>query len=134
MNMQIIDFEKKGNAVRFYLGVNGDQWGDDWDDAPYDCNAGTVYERFVDGYVDVFYPFDFLILEPSDGVWNTGYSKEDMMTRDVPCIVVVPDDKIDGWKEDFTTYVAMDGVTKIYFGDDYSKAIVNSQTFVKIQF
>lgn len=42
--MQIIDMEKKGNVVRFYLGENGKQWGDDWNDAPYDCNAGTVYE------------------------------------------------------------------------------------------
>lgn len=24
---EIIDFEKKGNLVRFYLGKNGKQWG-----------------------------------------------------------------------------------------------------------
>lgn len=36
---QIIDFKRKGNMVRFYIGKNGEQWGDDWNDAPYDCNA-----------------------------------------------------------------------------------------------
>ena len=40
---EIIDFERKGNVVRFYLGKNGEQWGDDWDDAPYEHNAGKVY-------------------------------------------------------------------------------------------
>ena len=32
-NYEIIDFEQKGNCVRFYLGKNGDQFGDDWDSA-----------------------------------------------------------------------------------------------------
>lgn len=30
--MQIIDIERKGNVVRYYLGENGTQWGDDWDE------------------------------------------------------------------------------------------------------
>lgn len=25
-----------------------DMWGDDWDDSPFDCNAGEIYEKFVD--------------------------------------------------------------------------------------
>ena len=47
--MKIIDFDKKGNVVRFYLGedVCNDYWGDDWNDAPYEHNAGTVYNRYV---------------------------------------------------------------------------------------
>ena len=62
--MKIIDFERKGNVVRFFLGADDcfDYWGDDWDDAPYDCNAGTVYSRFVTGRKDVSFPFDSLVL------------------------------------------------------------------------
>ena len=47
---KIIDFERKGNIVRFYLGdVNNSNgyYGDDWDDVPYEHNAGKVYEQYV---------------------------------------------------------------------------------------
>lgn len=55
--MKIIDFEKKGNVVRFYLGADDcfDYWGDDWNDAPYDCNGGNVYHNFVIGHKDMFF-------------------------------------------------------------------------------
>lgn len=44
--MKIIDFERKGNLVRFYLGDDDlhDWSGDDWNDTPYEYNAGQVYE------------------------------------------------------------------------------------------
>ena len=76
--MKIIDFEKKGNVVRFYLGEQTENWGwtnpeykdytgktptwlkpsdryygDDWDDKPYEHNAGTVYGEFIKGYKDI---------------------------------------------------------------------------------
>jgi len=38
--MQVIDFDRKGNVVRFFLGKNGKQWGDVWNDAP------ELYERY----------------------------------------------------------------------------------------
>ena len=43
--MKIIDYEIRGSCVRFYLGKDDDTdyHGDDWNDRPYDCNAGTVY-------------------------------------------------------------------------------------------
>lgn len=39
--MKIIDFERKGNLVRFYLGDDdlAEWWGDDWNDTPYEHNA-----------------------------------------------------------------------------------------------
>lgn len=117
--MDIIDFKRKGNIVRFYIGKNGEQWGDDWNDAPYDCNAGQVYDEFVDHYIDVYAPFDALVLEPCDGYLNCPYTKEDMMQRKVPCIIVVPADVVDGsWRDDFKYWVGADGVGKVYFGDD----------------
>lgn len=131
---KIIDFECKGNVVRYYLGENGKQWGDDWDDTPYEHNAGEVYANFVTGYVDISYPFDCLVLEPCSGAWNSCWSKKDMMERKVPCIIVVPKDKIDGWSDDFARYIGNDDVTKVYFGDDYSSATLNNEAFTKITF
>lgn len=34
LHMQVIDFDRKGNVIRFFLGKNGKQWGDVWNDAP----------------------------------------------------------------------------------------------------
>ncbi len=120
--MQIIDFERKGNLVRFYLGKNGKQWGDDWDDTPYECNAGAVYNEHVKGMRDIAFPFDSLVLEPQDGAWaaaGSGYCKKDMIKRHVPCIIVVPPELAeDSWRDSFDHWVDCDGVKKYYFGDE----------------
>ena len=119
--MQIIDMEKKGNVVRFYLGENGKQWGDDWDDAPYEHNAEQVYGEYVKATKYVSFPFDYLVFEQCDGVSNSGYSKQDMIKRKVPCLVVAP---YELYKDDFFIYdnfnhwVGVDGVLKYYFGDE----------------
>ena len=119
---KIIDFERKGNVVRFYLGADDctDYWGDDWNDAPYDCNAETVYDRFVIGVKDIAFPFDSLVLEPSSE-WE-GYkryvSKEDMKNRHIPCIIIVPKElHNDTWCNTFTDWLGAEGIKKIYFGD-----------------
>jgi hypothetical protein len=119
---KIIDFERKGNVVRFYLGADDceDYWGDDWNDAPYDCNAGRVYERYITGVKDVAFPFDALVLEPSSEWIGDVFhrSKEDMKKRIVPCIIIVPKELCeDSWCERFGDWVGADGVKKIYFGD-----------------
>ena len=69
-DLEIIDIARKGHLVRFYLGKKEREWGytnpnykdykgqtpdwlrpsdiyygDDWDDAPYEHNAGTPYEE-----------------------------------------------------------------------------------------
>jgi hypothetical protein len=126
--MKIIDFERKGNVVRFYLGEDNlaGWYGDDWNDAPYEHNAGLVYDEYIKGTKDIAFPFDTLVLEPQDDWHNCGnsaYCKNDMIARRVPCLIVVPTELID-WSDDFSHYVVMDGVKKIYFGDD-----INSLTF-----
>ena len=114
--LKVIDFERKGNVVRLYLGVDTDYWGDDWDDVPYEHNAGTVYNEYVRGYVDVAFPFNMLVREPSDD-WtgNSRWSKDDMKKRKVPCIVVTDDN--DSWDDRFSTAMADESSRKIYFGD-----------------
>lgn len=119
--MQIIDMEKKGNVVRFYLGENGKQWGDDWDDAPYEHNAERVYGEYVKATKDVAFPFDYLVFEPCDGVNCSRYCKQDMIKRKVPCLIVVPDElhKEDCFmSDDFNRWVGADGVLRYYFGDE----------------
>lgn len=143
--MKIIDFEKKGNVVRFYLGEKTDDWGwtrpdyirngatpdwlkpsdsyygDDWNDRPYEHNAGQVYEEFIKGHKDIAFDFDDLVLEPADGTWdrNSHWSKEDMIARKVPCIIAVPKEIYqDSWDKAFDTWVSADGIKKYYFGDE----------------
>ena len=92
MANQIIDVEIKGNAIRLYVGENGKQWGDDWNDAPYEHNAGTVYAECVERTVDIAIPFDLYVIEPSDGQLNSSWCKEDMIHRKVAAFWVDTDD------------------------------------------
>ena len=120
--MKIIDFARKGNVVRFYLGEdNLENWyGDDWNDTPYEHNAGQVYDEYISGVKDIAFPFDSLVLEPQDDWHNSGNSswcKDDMRERNVPCIIVVPKEKVHDWQDNFNFYVGMDSIQKFYFGD-----------------
>lgn len=118
--MKIIDFARKGNVVRFFLGADDlkDWHGDDWNDTPYEHNAGEVYDEFVSGHIDIAFAFDKLVLEPCDGTYNSDYCKDDMKARKVPCLIVVPAELAqDSWYGDFAHWVGADGVLKFYFGD-----------------
>jgi len=121
---EIIDYVKKGNQVRFFLGKNGNQWGDDWDDIPYEHNAGTVYKEFIEGNEVVAFNFDALVVEPSYGVANSKFSKQDMVNRHVPCIAVIPKEfrKEYGY-DSFEEVIADQNCIKIYFGDNIMEAV-----------
>lgn len=117
--LEIIDFEVRGNVVRFYLGENGSQWGDDWNDMPYEHNAGAVYDEYVKGKQDVNFAFDDYVLEPCDGHANSNWCKEDMIKRKVPCVVVLRAKGNDGdWRYDnFDAVLGNPKAEKYYFGD-----------------
>jgi len=119
--MKIIDFAKKGNVVRFFLGEDDlkEWYGDDWDDRPYEHNAGEVYERFVSGHKDIAFPFDDMVLEPCDGAYNSEYCKDEMIKRKLPCIIVVPKELAEeSWYDNsFAKWAGADGVKRYYFGD-----------------
>ena len=122
---EIIDAETKGNVIRFYLGKNGDQWGDDWDD-PLD-NSGRVYNEYVSATVDVFVPYDNYVLTPDDcsyGYNASWQTKEMMKKRELPCILVVSEKATeDRWDVTFDQFVGDDNIDKFYFGDDLSNII-----------
>lgn len=54
-SLEIIDINLKGNVIELKLGKNGSQWGDDWNDKPYNTNASEVYTEYVDASQDVAY-------------------------------------------------------------------------------
>jgi len=151
--MKIIDFDRKGNVVRFYLGEKTEDWGwtnpafkcvigsggyvtpewlkpsdsyygDDWDDIPYEHNAGTVYDRYIKGHKDITFEDDDLVLEPCNGAYNSKWSKNDMVARKVPCIIVVPKEllrrlNLEEWQVDSFNYACQfDGIIRYYFGDE----------------
>lgn len=116
----LIDFEVKGNVIRLYFGNNPDYWGDDWDDRPYECNAGTVYSEYVEEIKDYAFDFDTAVLSPEED-WhyrgNSPYCKEDFKNRIAPCLII-------GKNMDFfdLTYSRVLGedcsfFIKLYFGD-----------------
>lgn len=121
--MKIIDFAKRGNLVRFYLGADDcdDYYGDDWNDRPYEHNAGTVYDEFVTGTMDVVFPFRCLVMEPSED-WhndnNSPYCKDDMKARLVPCIIAVDPGEDWHYHDEFNYWLSADHAEKIYFGDN----------------
>ena len=120
--MKIIDFDKRGNLVRFYLGEDDltDWYGDDWDDRPYEHNADIVYERFESGHCDVVFPFDMDVLEPSEdwrNNYNSEWSKDDMKARKLPCIVAIKRGDNNWWDNEYGPAVASANSVKFYFGD-----------------
>lgn len=137
--MKIIDFERFGNTVRFYLGEDTlENWGgDDWNDVPYEHNAGLVYAEYVSGYADLMCDANYIVLEPCCGVHNSSWSKEDMVKRRVPCIVVKklaePTNAADAlyqrdWDHDvFTKLVTDDDAQLFYFGDEMKPDVVFSE-------
>lgn len=124
--MKIIDFKVKGNQVKFFLGSDNctDYWGDDWDDRPYEHNAGSVYDEFVLGWFIKTFDYDDIVAEPCYNEYNSNYSKEDMKERKIPCICVIPKefDNFE-WGTSFKEMIGNDNAIKYYFGDIIDETI-----------
>ena len=93
--MKIIDFEKRGNLVRLYLGSDSvdDYWGDDWDDAPYEYNAGKVYDKYISAYIDLAFDWKYYIYEQSEISFEE-LSKEDFKNGFPFLTIKDKDDKV----------------------------------------
>ncbi len=117
--MKIIDFETKGNVIRFALGADdcNDYWGDDWNDAPYEHNAGPVYDRYVTEYATILVPFDHTVCDMEHD-WhyqdNSGYSKEDFKLGKAPCIVI---DMFSDWDANYSNAVLKKDSIRFFFND-----------------
>lgn len=72
------------------------QWGDDWDDRPYEHNAGTPYRSyFRDGkeynilLKEVYFEVPYAYYEmPCSNVDNSRYSVEDINAHRVPWLTI----------------------------------------------
>lgn len=93
--LKVIDWSAKGNVVRLYLGYPDcdGYWGDDWDDAPYEHNAGNVYDEYIVGFMDVAVGIGYDVTCPSDLYLNSPYSKADFKAG-VPFAVISPCDDL----------------------------------------
>ena len=138
-NYKIVDLDIKGNTVRYYLS-NDDQkikesWGDDWDDRPYEHNAGCVYTRYVDVVVDVFYPYDMIVTEPSDD-WhydcNSPFCKEDFKKRKAPRVCILY--PAQPWeRECYSQIMGDENINRIYYGDTLEKALKDSVYYMEVE-
>lgn len=126
--MFIIDCQKKGNLVRFYLGNDPDYSGDDWDDFSYENNCGLVYNEYVLGYKDIVFPFEYSVLEPADGAYTEShYSREQFKRGIVPCIIAVDNREFaDTYYEvtEFSRALGYNKVQKFYFGDEMEPDVI----------
>ena len=123
--MKLIDFERHNNMIRYYFGDDdcNDYWGDDWNDAPYEHNAGRVYDKYIKKYIDIGYPRDCFVLTPNDtySQSNSNWSKEDMKNRTIPCVIILDRrlaqqlDYFDSFEHWVMSYD--ERIKKIYFGD-----------------
>lgn len=122
---KILDFECFGNIVKLYLGgtVEG-IYGDDWNDIPYEHNAGTVYDKFYTDTVEIAFPLSTQAYEPCFGYDNSPYCKNDFLFRKVPFLLF--GQLNDAWKYSDFEYL-LDNVStlnKLYIGDDWDEVLV----------
>lgn len=105
---KIIDWETKGNVIRFYLGDedNQDYWGDDWDDASFLYNAGLVYGNYIRGIAEIYVPFSCVVHNPSDD--KQVITKKDFKEMKYPCLIVTDKYNVLYGLEDYWTYAEMD--------------------------
>lgn len=87
--LKIIDLRAKGNVLRLVLGkkkLKG-YYGDDWNDKPYQRNAGEVYSEFIECYLDLAFNFDTTILLPEV---DMDLCKDDFVAHKAPCCLIIP--------------------------------------------
>lgn len=132
---KILDFECFGNIVKLYLGetVNG-IYGDDWDDIPYEHNAGTVYDKFYTDTVEIAFPLSTSVFEPCFGYSNSPYCKKDFLFRKVPFLMF--GQLNEAWKyHDYEELLeTVPTLNKLYIGDDWEDVLVKyGNLFTKVE-
>ncbi len=69
------------NSIMYFTSDIDNQWGDDWDDRPYEHNAGPPYE---DGRMIKKIKFKGHFIEPCSFCLNSQYSVQDINSGVVP--------------------------------------------------
>lgn len=136
--MKLIDFIKNGNQLKLFFGDDAcyDYWGDDWNDTPYEHNAGTVYSKFVKRIAYFNLDFEDSVVEPCSGEVNSNFCKEDMKKRIIPCIAFVRKKDIpknELFPDSMDSVYSLKNCQTIYFGDSYESIIKKCGEPVRIQ-
>ena len=86
-------FEVSDYFVRIFLTDKDEYWGDDWNDAPYECNCGPVYDEYVRGYIDIVVPLGLYIEEIKDIAYDQYWSIQDIRENRIPfCVIRAEED------------------------------------------
>lgn len=133
-DLKLIDMDRTSSGFKAFFGKKDctDYWGDDWNDKPYEHNAGEVYDEFVERTVDFNIPFGCRAYMPCDGEYNSRWSKEDFKNMVTPILIVVPksiaDKEMYAWSnDDYKSWVGTKGVVRFYLEDskeDFIKKLV----------
>lgn len=140
MDFVICDWKAKGNVVRLYCcdkSKYDDIWGDDWNDSPYEHNAGQVYDEYIDKVIDIYFDFDVVILE-AENDWsfsgNSPFSKQDFKEGKAPIFIAYWPQKDDYW-DDSEYHLLMGAkntnrILKFYMGDMIKSILANNKKIV----
>ena len=142
--LKIIDFDTYGNVIQLYLGDINDSkyYGDDWDDRPASHNAGTVYDEYIKGVIEIAFPSFIQVLVAEDD-WhyqgNEPFCKEDYKDMKAPCLVIVNDNDPYqmGWS--YSEKIGDKSSWRIYFNDtleeilektkEYHGVVINEESY-----
>jgi hypothetical protein len=129
-DLKLIDLDRTESGFRAFFGKKDcdDYWGDDWNDKPYEHNAGEVYDRYVERTVDFNIPFGCKAYMPCDGEYNSPWSKEDFKNMATPILIVVPksiaDKEMYSWSnDDYKSWVGTKGVVRFYLEDSKEEVV-----------
>lgn len=101
-----------------------DAYGDDWDDVPYEHNAGIVYGRYVDYEFVIHLSYETALMFPCDGVDNSMWCREDMRDGTVPLFVMLDEQTNAAYAKDrrfddfpYAFAIGLRDAHRFYFGD-----------------
>ena len=113
-DLEVIDFELRGNQLTLKLGALSDNpWGDDWGDHS-DC-PDPVYSEYIKGVVNITLPFHYSVYHCNYDYcgYSHCYSKEELLHKMAPCVVISTNEEV----YSFQQAASLNDSIKIFFGD-----------------
>ena len=70
-----------------YFTNNPNQWGDDWNDKPYECNAGFPYKDEGFELVSISFNSNYNYIEPKEYFYSNKFSAEEINCKFIPWLI-----------------------------------------------